>query len=79
MGLASYSEQHNALLTAVAAFTEKIQQYKKTFVQREVLVHRGFLQYLLGTFSNELSQVGGGRGWKGGRDSRDSRNSRGSD
>ena len=56
MGLEAYSEQHNALLGAVRAFQDRIQAYKQDFVQREVLVLRGFLQYLLGTLSNELSQ-----------------------
>ena len=58
VGLEAYSEQHNALLGAVRAFQDRIQAYKQDFVQREVLVLRGFLQYLLGTLSNELSQVG---------------------
>ena len=57
MGLEAYTEQHNALLLAVQSFAQKVADYKKDFLQREVLVHRGFLQYLLGTFANALSQV----------------------
>ena len=57
VGLEAYSEQHNALLGAIRAFQDRILAYKQDFVQREVLVLRGFLQYLLGTLSNELSQV----------------------
>jgi hypothetical protein len=57
VGLEAYTEQHNALLLAVQSFAQKVADYKKDFLQREVLVHRGFLQYLLGTFANALSQV----------------------
>lgn len=49
--LATYKEQHSAILDAIVVFTGRIHQHASDYLQREQLVSRAFLQYLVNIVS----------------------------
>ncbi len=52
--LANYKEQHNSILEAITVFAGRIHQHATDYLQREQLVTRAFLQYLLAIISGEI-------------------------
>jgi hypothetical protein len=50
-----YKEQHEAILEAITIFHGKIHQHASDYLQREQLISRGFLQYLLTIVSGEVN------------------------
>jgi hypothetical protein len=52
--MTNYKEQHNSILEAITVFAGRIHQHAADYLQREQLVIRAFLQYLLGIISGEI-------------------------
>jgi hypothetical protein len=52
--LANYKEQHNSILEAITVFAGRIHQHASDYLQREQLVTRAFLSYLLAIISGEI-------------------------
>lgn len=52
--MALYKEQHNSILEAIVVFAGRIHQHASDYLQREQLVSRAFMQYLLGIISGEI-------------------------
>jgi hypothetical protein len=52
--LNTYKEQHAAILEAITVFAGRIHQHASDYLQREQLVSRAFLQYLLSIVSGEI-------------------------
>lgn len=52
--LGTYKEQHTAILEAIVVFAGRIHQHASDYLQREQLVLRGFMSYLLGVISGEI-------------------------
>jgi hypothetical protein len=50
----AYTEQHNAILEAIAAFSGKVSQHAADFVRREQLVSIAFKQYLISIVQNGI-------------------------
>jgi hypothetical protein len=53
VALATYKEQHNSILEAIIVFAGRIHQHASDFLQREQLVLRAFMSYLLSIISGE--------------------------
>lgn len=53
VALATYKEQHNAILEAIIVFAGRIHQHASDFLQREQLVLRAFMSYLLSIISGK--------------------------
>ena len=51
----TYKEQHSAILEAIVVFAGRIHQHASDYLQREQLVSRAFLQYLLSVVSGALA------------------------
>ena len=51
--LNTYKEQHAAILEAIVVFAGRIHQHASDYLQREQLVTRAFLQYLLSVVSGK--------------------------
>ena len=51
--LSTYKEQHSAILEAIVVFAGRIHQHASDYLQREQLVSRAFMQYLLSIVSGE--------------------------
>lgn len=50
----AYTEQHNAILDAIVAFSGKVHQHAADFIKREQLVSSAFKNYLIGIVENKI-------------------------
>jgi hypothetical protein len=50
----AYTEQHNAILDAIVAFSGKVHQHAADFTKREQLVSSAFKSYLVGIVENKI-------------------------
>eukprot|EP01038_Epipyxis_sp_PR26KG_P008891 gene8891-11991_t len=51
---ATYKDQHNAIIEAIIVFAGRIHQHATDYLQREQLISRAFLQYLLNIMNGEI-------------------------
>lgn len=52
--ITAYTEQHNAILEAITAFSGKVSQHAADFIRREQLVSTAFKQYLVSVVQNGI-------------------------
>jgi hypothetical protein len=52
--LMNYKEQHNSILEAITVFAGRIHQHASDYLQREQLITRAFLSYLMAIISGEI-------------------------
>lgn len=52
--ISAYKEQHSSILEAIVVFAGRIHQHASDYLQREQLVQRAFLQYLLSMLTGEI-------------------------